>query len=85
MVGHSVASSFTRSMGKSDVHIGTYMGEISMESRERLLNRLDLQNIPLPKYKDIKPGQRVRYVNKNNETPVDENYGITGETFSGIF
>lgn len=85
MVGHSVASSFTRSMGKSDVHIGTYMGEISMESRERLLNRLDLQNIPLPKYKDIKPGQRVRYVNKKNESPADENYGITGETFSGIF
>ena len=85
MVGHSVASSFTRSMGKSDVHIGTYMGEISMESRERLLNRLAFENIPLPKYKDIRPGQRVRYLNKKSDAPIEENFGITGETLSGLF
>lgn len=85
MVGHSVASSFTRSMGKSDVHIGTYMGEISMESRERLLNRLAFENIPLPKYKDIRPGQRVRYINKKSDAPIEQNFGITGETLSGLF
>ena len=85
MVGHSVASSFTRSMGKSDVHIGTYMGEISMESRERLLNRLNFENIALPKYKDVRPGQRIRYTNKKIESPVNENFGITSETFSRLF
>ena len=85
MVGHSVASSFTRSMGKSDVHIGTYMGEISIESRERLLNRLAFENILFPKYKDVRPGQRIRYINKKIDSPAEDNFGITSETFSGLF
>lgn len=80
MVGHSIASSFTRSMGKSDIHINTYMGQISNESRERLLYRLDYSNIPIAPYKDIRPGQRKRFIpDAVQPKKVDDGYNFDGD------
>ena len=86
MVGHSIASGFTRSTGKSDVHISTYMGEVSMEARVRLLNRLDMTRFPIAKYKDVKPGQRIRY-NPEPKSATQSglgDFGIDGGVLSGL-
>lgn len=80
IVGHSVASGFTRSTGKSDVHITTYMGEVSMEARARLVARLDLSHISIPKYQPVRPGQRVRY---EPEAPANE-FGIDGDVLGDL-
>ena len=86
MVGHSIASGFTRSTGKSDVHISTYMGEVSMEARVRLLNRLDMTRFPIAKYKDVKPGQRIRYnpEPKSFQKNGVRDFGIDGGMLGGL-
>jgi hypothetical protein len=84
IVGHSVASGFTRSAGKSDVHIATYMGEVSMEARARLVARLDLSHISIPKYRPVKPGQRIRYEPDVNPQAAAEDYGISGEILGDL-
>lgn len=84
IVGHSVASGFTRSTGKSDVHINTYMGEVSMEARARLVARLDLSHISIPKYQNVRPGQRVRYEPDVGHQASAQDFGISGDVLGGL-
>ena len=84
IVGHSIASGFTRSTGKSDVHINTYMGEVSMEARVRLLARLDLSHISIPKYQNVKPGQRVRYEPDVKPEAAIQSFSITGDVLGAL-
>lgn len=84
VVGHSIASGFTRSTGKSDVHINTYMGEVSMEARVRLLARLDLSHISIPKYQNVKPWQRVRYEPDLKPEDAVQDFGISGDVLGSL-
>ncbi len=62
IVGHSIASEFTRKMHRGDdVHIGVYTGEMPYEVKERLVLRLDFPGIRFTPYKQPPEGQRKRY------------------------
>lgn len=81
MSGHSVAHSLTSGRGKYDAHTDTYMGDFSMESMARVINRLEYSGVEFTSYIPIVEGKKRRVAPKKKNLIFD----ITGEDLGTIF
>jgi integrase len=60
IAGHAVAHTLTAGRGKYDAHTDTYMGQFSMESMARVMNRLEYPNVQFTPYIPLVLGKKRR-------------------------
>lgn len=82
MSGHSVAHSLTSGRGKYDAHTDTYMGEFSMESMARVINRLKYSGVEFTPYIPMVDSKKKRRVAPKK---VKASFEISGEELGSIF
>ena len=67
IAGHAVAHNLTAGRGKYDAHTDTYMGQFSMESMARVMNRLEYPNVQFTPYIPLVLGKKRRAKPKKKE------------------
>lgn len=82
MSGHSVSHSLTSGRGKYDAHTDTYMGDFSMESMGRVINRLEYSGVEFTPYIPMVDGKKKRRMKpKKKSLKYDD---ISGEDLAGL-
>lgn len=81
MSGHSVAHSLTSGRGKYDAHTDTYMGNFSMESMARVINRLEYSGVEFTPYIPMVEGKKRRVAPKKKSIKYDD---ISGADLAGL-